>query len=133
MPCIASWSSWDWDLGIIIRHVRQITVLPWITQPRFFQYSTHTGSHIIVLSVSPFLPLTYLVCWLDGFLRNRKPEIKQIWLTIWQFSGKEQTPIVYFSFQRIISQNGLAATLYGHIFYFNPLIVPFIWIRFFKR
>ena len=32
MPCIASWSSWDWDLGIIIRHVRQITVLLCITQ-----------------------------------------------------------------------------------------------------
>ena len=36
---IASWSSCDWDLGII-RQVRQITVLPWITQDLFsyFQY-----------------------------------------------------------------------------------------------
>ena len=100
-----------------------------------FSDTQHTtqGPTLSYLSVSPFLPLTYLVCWLDGFLRNRKPEIKQIWLTIRQFSGKEQTQIAYFSFQRIISQNGLAATLYGHIFYFNPLIVPFIWIRFFKR
>lgn len=42
------------------------------------------------------------------------------------FLARKQTQIRYFSFQRIISQNGLAATLYGHIFYFNPLIVPFI-------